>query len=64
VTSATEHGEQRSAEERAEELVGRLAEDVTRVAQRLFWRAREEAEDILAEAREIHDRSRPSSPER
>ncbi|MGC9221897.1 MAG: hypothetical protein ACP5H2_11210 [Solirubrobacteraceae bacterium] len=55
---------QRSAEERAEEFVGRIAEDVSRVARSLFWRAREEAEDILAEARELHERSHETSSER
>lgn len=57
-------GDQRSAEERAEEFVGRLASDASRIARRLFGRAREEAEDILAEAREIHERSRQSPSER
>jgi hypothetical protein len=40
----------RPVEERAEEIVERVSEQVTRFARRLVARAREEVEDIVAEA--------------
>jgi DNA-directed RNA polymerase specialized sigma24 family protein len=44
---------ERSAEERAEEIVERVSAEATRFARRLVGRAREELEDILAEARAL-----------
>jgi hypothetical protein len=40
----------RPVEERAEEIVERVSEEVVRFARRLVARAREEVEDIVAEA--------------
>jgi hypothetical protein len=42
--------EERSVEERAEEIVGLVSAQVTRFGRWLVVRAREEAEDIVAEA--------------
>jgi DNA-directed RNA polymerase specialized sigma subunit len=50
---------ERPVEERAEQLVERVAEQVTRFARRLAVRAREEAEDIVAEAQTIRRGGRP-----
>ena len=41
------------AEQRAEEIVELVSEQVTRFARRIFARAREEVEDIVAEAQSI-----------
>ena len=49
----------RAVDERAEEIVERVAEQVTRFARRLAVRAREEAEDIVAEAQIIRRGGRP-----
>jgi hypothetical protein len=51
--------EQRSAEERAEELMERVSSQATRVLGRVVGRAREELEDLVAEARTLTERSRP-----
>jgi hypothetical protein len=45
--------------ERAEEVVERVAGEVTRFTRRLVARAREEVEDIVAEAQTIRRGSRP-----
>ena len=50
---------QRSAGERAEEIVERVSEQVTQFARRLVGRAREEVEDIVAEAQSIRRGDRP-----
>jgi len=55
----TEAGRQRPVEERAEEIVERLSEEVTRFARRLIARTREEIEDIVAEAQSIRRGDRP-----
>ena len=51
---------QRSVEERADEIVERMSEQAGRLARRLVARAREEVEDIVAEAQTIRrgDRAR------
>jgi hypothetical protein len=49
----------RAVEERAEEIVERVAGQVSRLARRLAVRAREEAEDIVAEAQSIRRGDRP-----
>jgi ATP-dependent helicase YprA (DUF1998 family) len=41
----------RSAEQRAEDLMQRLVSDGSRVVGKIFGRVREEVEDIVAEAR-------------
>ncbi|HWC86395.1 MAG TPA: hypothetical protein VG388_07645 [Solirubrobacteraceae bacterium] len=41
---------------RAEELMERFTSDAARVVSRVFGRAREEFEDIVAEARSLNDR--------
>ena len=47
---------ERSAEERAEELIDRLGGDLARFVRRVVARTREEAEDVWAEAQELrHD---------
>ncbi|HWE13760.1 MAG TPA: hypothetical protein VG365_09625 [Solirubrobacteraceae bacterium] len=60
MSSGTSPGaEQRSAEERAEELMQRVTSQATRVFGRVVGRAREEVEDLVAEARTLNERSRP-----
>ncbi len=54
-------GDFRPAEERAEELMERVASEGSRVLQRVFGRVREEVEDIVAEGRAMHERSGPSA---
>ena len=49
----------RSAEQRAEEIVERVSEEVVRFARRLVARAREEVEDIVAEAQSMRRGERP-----
>jgi hypothetical protein len=49
----------RPVEERAEEIVGRVSEQVVRFARRLVARAREEVEDIVAEADSIRRGDQP-----
>jgi hypothetical protein len=49
----------RPVEERAEEIVERASEQVTRFARRLVARTREELEDIVAEAQGIRRGDRP-----
>jgi hypothetical protein len=51
--------DEKSAEERAEEIVERVSAEVTRFARRLVGRAREEIEDIVAEAQSLRRRQRP-----
>jgi hypothetical protein len=48
----------RSAEERAEELMERVMSDGSRIVGKVFGRVREEVEDIVAEARTMHQGSR------
>jgi len=50
---------ERPVEERAEEIVERMSEQVTTFARRLFARTREEIEDIVAEAQSIRRGDRP-----
>jgi hypothetical protein len=50
---------ERPVEERAEEIVARVSERVTRFARRLVARTREELEDIVAEAQTIRRGDRP-----
>jgi hypothetical protein len=63
--TATREGEaeavrdERPVEERAEEIVARVSEQVSRFARRLVARAREEVEDIVAEAQTIRRGRRP-----
>jgi hypothetical protein len=52
-------GDERPVEERAEEIVGRLSEGVTRFARRVVARAREEVEDIVAEAQSLRRGDQP-----
>ncbi len=51
--------DERTVEERAEEIVERVSEEVVRFGRRLVARAREEVEDIVAEAQSMRrgDRS-------
>ena len=51
---------ERPVEERAEEIVERVSQEVTRFARRLVGRTREELEDILAEAQSIRRGDRRS----
>jgi hypothetical protein len=46
--------DQRSAEERAEELMERVSGQVSHVVGRVIGRAREEIEDLVAEARTLN----------
>ncbi len=55
----TEAGRERPVEERAEEIVARVSEQVTSFARRLVARTREELEDIVAEAQSIRRGDRP-----
>jgi hypothetical protein len=52
-------GRNRPVEERAEEIVERVSEQVVRFARRLAARAREEVEDIVAEADSIRRGNEP-----
>lgn len=45
--------DERSAEERAEEIVERVSAQVVQFSRRLVGRAREELEDIVAEAQSL-----------
>lgn len=47
----------RSAEERAEDLMERVVSDGSRILGKVFGRVREEVEDIVAEARTMHEGS-------
>ena len=49
-------GADRPAEERAEEIMQRVTADVSRFVTRFAGRAREEIEDIVAEARTVRER--------
>jgi len=51
--------DQRPVEERAEEIVERVSGEVMRFARRVVARAREEVEDIVAEAQSIRRGDRP-----
>jgi glycerol-3-phosphate O-acyltransferase len=51
--------DERSAEERAEEIVERVSAEVVRFTRRLVGRAREELEDIVAEAQSLRRGNRP-----
>jgi hypothetical protein len=53
-------GGERPVEERAEEIVERVSAGVTRFARRLVARAREEVEDIVAEAQSMRRGDRPN----
>jgi len=55
----TEGARERPVEERAEEIVAQVSEQVTRFARRLVARTREEVEDIVAEAQSIRRGDRP-----
>ncbi|HWF49388.1 MAG TPA: hypothetical protein VG294_01995 [Solirubrobacteraceae bacterium] len=46
--------ERRDTQQRAEELMERFTSDAARVLSRAFGRAREEVEDIVAEARSMN----------
>jgi hypothetical protein len=52
-------GGERTAEQRAEEIVEFASEQVARFARRLVARAREEVEDIVAEAQAVRRGDRP-----
>jgi glycerol-3-phosphate O-acyltransferase len=52
-------GDERSAEARAEEIVERVSAEVVRFARRLVGRAREEIEDVVAEAQSLRHGQRP-----
>lgn len=51
--------DERSAEERAEEIVERVAAEVVQLTRRLVGRAREELEDIVADAQSLRRGNRP-----
>ncbi len=51
--------DERPVEERAEEIVGRVSEEVARFARRFVARAREEVEDIVAEAQSLRRGDQP-----
>jgi hypothetical protein len=55
-----EAADERSAEQRAEEIVERLSATAVRFARRLVGRAREELEDIVAEAQSLRRGDRRS----
>jgi hypothetical protein len=52
--------DRRPAEERAEEVMERVAGDASRKLGRFLGRAREEFEDIVAEARSLNERREPT----
>jgi Lon protease-like protein len=51
--------DERSAEERAEEIVERVSAQVMQATRRFVARAREEVEDIVAEAQSLRRGARP-----
>jgi hypothetical protein len=51
--------DERSAEERAEEIVERVSKQVVQFARRLVGRAREEVEDIVAGTQSLRRGNRP-----
>ena len=51
--------DERSAEERAEEIVERVSAQVVQFSRRLVGRAREELEDLVAEAQSLRRGNRP-----
>jgi hypothetical protein len=51
--------DERSAEERAEEIVERVSVQVVQFTRRLVGRAREELEDIVADAQSLRRGNRP-----
>jgi hypothetical protein len=51
--------DERSAEERAEEIVERVSAQVVQFSRRLVGRAREELEDIVAEAQSLRRGNSP-----
>lgn len=55
----TSHGGGESAQERAEELMERVASDASRLLTRFVGRAREEIEDLVADARSLNRRNEP-----
>jgi DNA-directed RNA polymerase specialized sigma24 family protein len=59
VDEAPPSRDERSAEERAEEIVEQVSAPVVRFARRLVGRAREEVEDIVAEAQSLRRGDRP-----
>jgi hypothetical protein len=52
-------GAEPPVEQRAEQIVEQVSEQVTRFARRLVARAREEIEDIVAEAQSIRRSDQP-----
>jgi vacuolar-type H+-ATPase subunit H len=52
-TAGSSSSKRRSAEERAEELMARVTADASRFLTRFAARAREELEDLVAEARSV-----------
>jgi hypothetical protein len=59
VEAARSRPDERSAEERAEEIVERVSAQVVQFTRRLVGRAREELEDIVAEAQTLRRGNRP-----
>lgn len=59
--SAKAPGRTGAYERRAEQLVDRTAGDVRRFAERVAGRVREEAEDLIAEARSRRDAPPPTT---
>jgi hypothetical protein len=59
VDEARPSRDERSAEERAEEIVERVSAQVVQFTRRLVGRAREELEDIVAEAQSVRRGNRP-----
>jgi hypothetical protein len=51
--------DERSSEERAEEIVERVSVQVVQFTRRLVGRAREELEDIVADAQSVRRGNRP-----
>lgn len=59
VDEARQARDERSAEERAEEIVERISTQAVQFTRRLVGRAREELEDIVAEAQSLRRGDRP-----
>jgi vacuolar-type H+-ATPase subunit H len=59
MTAETRPPGERSAEERAEEIVERFSAQVVQFTRRAVGRAREEVEDIVAEAQALRRNQRP-----
>jgi hypothetical protein len=60
MSSGRSSGDPRPPEQRAEEFMQRMTADASRILSRFVGRAREEIEDIVAEAKTLNERQTAS----